>query len=110
MMQKAKINMITEISRIFGGAHAQPSEKKAERVQNTSETEEFERCVMCGELTGIPVATPVEFRECYEIGCGQLCVDCCKKMGKVTERQDARLRKEIMAAAEQCPQDRGENS
>lgn len=38
--------------------------------------EEFERCVLCGKLTDIPISLPVEFRNNYEIGVGQLCGIC----------------------------------
>lgn len=47
-----------------------PSKKKIEC------DEQFERCVICGELTHYTKDTPIEERECYEIGCGQLCYSC----------------------------------
>lgn len=39
-------------------------------------TEEYERCILCGTLTDVPVSMPVDLRENYEIGLGQLCSDC----------------------------------
>ena len=59
------------------------------------QTEEYERCVICGELTHVPVSTPIEFRDYYEIGCGQLCVDCARKERDEAEKErllsDARI-------------------
>lgn len=64
----------------------QPSEKDAESVNNTRNTEEFERCIVCGELTGIPISMPVDWRENYEIGVGQVCAECAKKQREVADR------------------------
>ena len=61
------------------------SKKLSDNANNTSVLEEFERCVMCGELTPIPVSMPVEFRENYELGCGQLCNACQRKMWQDAE-------------------------
>lgn len=47
-------------------------------MNNITNTEEFERCVICGTLTGISVSTPIDFRNFYEVGFGQLCVTCHK--------------------------------
>ena len=33
----------------------------------------YEKCVLCGAETKIPVTTPIEEREDYIQGCGQLC-------------------------------------
>lgn len=74
-----KIKVITKISQFFGGTLCQHSKKEAESVNNTSNTEEFERCVMCGALTCIPVSMPIDWRENYEIGVGQVCAECAKK-------------------------------
>ena len=35
-----------------------------------------ERCVMCGCLTDIQISTPIDLRENYVIGFGQLCYNC----------------------------------
>ena len=44
-----------------------------------SQPEEYERCIICGELTDVPMTMPIEMRENYEIGCGQLCARCAKE-------------------------------
>lgn len=36
----------------------------------------LERCVLCGRTTDIYVGTPVDMRNCYVEGAGQLCPDC----------------------------------
>jgi hypothetical protein len=71
-----KTKFLTKISGFFKNDN---SCKDIDIVNSSTETEEFERCVMCGELTGIPVSMPIDWRENYEIGCGQLCVKCAKK-------------------------------
>ena len=42
----------------------------------TDKLNKYERCVMCGKMTDVPISTPIEFRSNYEIGCGQLCSTC----------------------------------
>ncbi len=52
-------------------------------MSNTNDA--YERCVMCGKLTNIPVSLPIDLREEYEIGCGQICGVCRIKMREETE-------------------------
>ena len=40
----------------------------------------YETCVLCGAETKIPVTTPIEEREDYIQGCGQLCTPCRRKI------------------------------
>lgn len=42
------------------------------------DTEEYERCVICGSLTRVPICMPIDLRDNYEIGCGQICDECAK--------------------------------
>lgn len=56
-----------------------PHEKGADRVKETPKKEEFERCVMCGALTCVPISMPIDWRENYEIGLGQICAECVRK-------------------------------
>ena len=56
-------------------------------MNNASNAEEFERCILCGALTCIRVSMPIDWRENYEIGCGQLCSACAKKQSKAAERE-----------------------
>lgn len=53
------------------------------RVSNKAEPgtlEGFERCALCGRLTPIPVSMPIDWREDYEMGFGQICIYCKKTM------------------------------
>ena len=40
------------------------------------EKEEQDRCILCGEETGYTRNTPVDMREHYVDGAGQLCLEC----------------------------------
>ena len=98
-----KSKILTKISRIFGGGgnFCLPTEKEADSVNNTPNTEEFERCVMCGKLTCVPISMPVDWRENYEIGCGQICAECAKKQRKAAERENTLTTAQILQAVEQ---------
>jgi len=49
--------------------------------------EQFERCIMCGALTCIPISMPIDWRENYEIGCGQLCSECVASRKKAEDQE-----------------------
>ena len=75
-----KFKIFTKISQFFrGGNSCLPTKKEVDSVNTTPNTEEFERCVMCGALTSVPISMPVNWRENYEIGFGQICAECAKK-------------------------------
>ena len=38
--------------------------------------DEVERCVICGKPTEYRIDTPIDKRECYVEGAGQLCREC----------------------------------
>ena len=40
----------------------------------------YEKCVLCGAETKIPITMPIEEREDYVQGCGQLCAQCRRKL------------------------------
>lgn len=44
--------------------------------------EKIERCVICGRITNIPTTMPIDLRENYVSGCGQLCNNCLQKLKK----------------------------
>ena len=97
-----KIKIFTKTSQFFGGGTPyQRSKKEADSVNNTPNTEEFERCVMCGALTSVPISMPVDWRENYEIGCGQVCAKCAKAQQKSIERNNALAYEQILQAVEQ---------
>lgn len=41
----------------------------------------FEDCVLCNTSTDIPTITPIELREGYISGIGQLCPECASRYG-----------------------------
>jgi hypothetical protein len=55
------------------------SEKAADGIDNSAGKGSYEKCIICGKMTYVPSSMPVDWRENYEIGVGQLCVDCAKK-------------------------------
>ena len=50
-----------------------------DKTENATLSEEFERCVMCGAITNVPVSMPIDWRENYEFGFGQICAECAQK-------------------------------
>ncbi len=42
----------------------------------------YEQCICCKELTSVPKTAPVDEREYYIRGCGQLCPRCYKKISQ----------------------------
>ncbi len=94
--------MINKISRLFKkfAIHHRPK-KKILHPNNASATEEFERCVICGKLTCIPISMPVDWRENYEIGLGQICAECAKKEREVKTWGNRLTTAQIMLAVEQ---------
>lgn len=83
-----KNNLFTKLSHFFkkkGGTPCQPFKKETDGMSETPIKEEYERCVMCGTVTSIPTSMPIDWRENYEIGCGQICVKCARKHQNTTE-------------------------
>ncbi len=70
--------------------------------------EEYERCITCGKLTCIPVSMPVNWRENYEIGLGQVCAECAKKQREADERANTLSNAQILLAVEQSRKERKE--
>ena len=44
-----------------------------------AEPETRERCVICGQVTDVPVNRPISKRKSYLPCAGQLCEDCCRR-------------------------------
>ncbi len=57
----------------------------------------FERCVICGKQTEIPATKPIDLRECYEVGCGQLCISCYQNLRNVNEKDNRLLSEEQLS-------------
>ena len=70
------------------------------RKQQQPTEEIYERCVVCGELTNVRIDTPIEFRDYYEIGAGQVCCNC---HNKITEEHQEQCKPEaIQHLLNQC--------
>ena len=63
--------------------------------------EEYERCIVCGRVTCIPVSMPIDWRENSEIGCGQRCAECAKKQREATGWGNTLSNEQILQAVEQ---------
>lgn len=49
--------------------------------------EDYERCILWGQVTCIPVSMPIDWRENYEVGLGRVCAECAKKQREASERE-----------------------
>ncbi len=78
----AKNNIFTKIYRFFKTSSCQKETDCVEAC--VSVEEEYEKCIICGVTTNIPISMPIDWRENYEIGLGQICAECAKK-----QREDA---------------------
>ena len=97
-----KLKIFTKISQFFGGTPYQRPEMEADSVNNIPNAEEFERCVVCGALTCVPISMPVDWRENYEIGLGQICAECAEKERESTGWESSLSYAQILQAVEQC--------
>ena len=102
MAQKPKIKAVMKIFQFFKGMFCRHSSKTTNCVKSTPNTEEFERCVLCSSLTCIPISMPVDRRVNYEIGIGQICSECAKKLQADANRTEILSCKQILLAVEQC--------
>lgn len=80
----------------------QQTKKEIESTEKAPVTEEFERCVICGKLTCIPISMPVDWSENYEIGLGQICAECAKKEREEKLFGSKLSTEQILQAVEQC--------
>lgn len=69
---------------------------------DTQKPEEFEHCIMCGALTCVPISMPIDLRENYEIGMGQLCAECATKQQKITGGENTLSTAQILLAVEKA--------
>ena len=98
-----KNKILTKIAQFFKKANADNrcNNKDLSDEKSLPLTEEFERCVMCGALTGVPISMLVDLRENYEIGLGQLCAECAKLQSESTLRENTLTNAQILQAVEQ---------
>lgn len=70
------IKISKKIFNFFRGVRPQQPKQEEKHGVCTRDPEEFERCAMCGAVTCIPISMPVDWRENYEMGFGQICSKC----------------------------------
>ena len=76
-------------------------DRKEKKLQMDSEENSFERCVLFGVVTDVPVQMPVSERKCYIPGAGQLCRDCCRELygsddlGTTAESEICKIQKDF---------------
>lgn len=100
MAQKHKRKVSSKIIRFFSNMFSLGTENEEECLFIIPVEEEFERCVLCRKLTSIPITMPIDFRDNYEIGLGQICSECAKKLYKEETRENRILYKKILTAVE----------
>lgn len=82
-------------AKIFSANKANKQLTNAESLNDTSNVDEFERCIICGALANVPKSTPIEWRDNYEVGFGQLCVECAKNQHKLFEKENSSVSAQI---------------
>lgn len=95
-----KKSIITKILNYFREHSVSIKKKEAEGVKRSPKTEEFERCIICGALTCVPISMPINFRENYEVGCGQLCAKCAERLQGETRQANALSYEQVISAVE----------
>ena len=63
---------------------------------------EYERCVLCGRCTDVPISLPVDERDCFLPGAGQLCRQCYAQLEPEMRRSDRRISDHILQHALSC--------
>ena len=71
-------------------------------MKKSKKPEVYERCVICGRLTDVPTSMPIEWRENYEVGIGQICYECAKKVQTEDNQKNSLSYEQILMAVEQC--------
>lgn len=97
-----KRNRLTKLLKTFKDSRFRCSRKAAQNVYKSAAEDGFERCVICGAATPIPTSMPIDWRDHYEIGCGQICMECAKKIEAETAQNEVLSYEQIELAVEQC--------
>lgn len=90
----------TKVSEFFERLRCRPAKTEADGANKSVQNEEYERCAMCGELTAIPISLPINFRENYEIGFGQICDSCKAELRVKSENENVLSYAQMMIAVE----------
>ncbi len=98
-----KSKLFTKILHFFGeGTLFKQYQKEVDSVKEVQNNKEYERCVICGALTCVPISMPIDWRKNYEIGIGQICSKCAKKTQVEANRAKVLSYEQILTAVEQC--------
>lgn len=101
-----KNKILSKISQIFRWRKSCPTQGKTSlNAKEVSKSQNFERCVMCDALTTVQISTPIDLRDNYEIGLGQLCPTCALKHLKLNEKRNSPSNVQILIAVEQSIKD-----
>lgn len=92
-----KNSIFTKISSLFKKGE---DKHDCDNYVETTATDEVERCAMCGGPTSTPISMPIEWREDYEVGIGQVCIECRKKLRLEEERENMLSNSQISMMAE----------
>ena len=95
------MKIIDKIFRFFFGEVDMPSPKE-NSVKSAVDTEEFARCVLCGAKTDVPITMPIDLRENYVVGFGQVCSSCARNL---LRDENAPSPKQIIRAVEKSKLD-----
>ncbi len=98
---KKQLKIFTNISCFFRDIFSRRTPNGQNEVKIDEKTEEFEHCVICGKLTRVPISMPIEWRENYEIGMGQICAECARREREATWGNTLTTAR-ILQAVEQC--------
>ena len=52
---------------------------------------DYERCVLCGNLTNVKKNTPLEYRPHYVIGAGEICEECAEQLKENDDPNELRM-------------------
>ncbi len=100
--KRKKRGILAAISWAFRRRRAQrPSEGESHSLSGATVNEKFERCIVCGKMTSVPVSLPIDWRENYEVGLGQVCVECARKQRRDAEWGSDLTDEQVLRAVEQ---------
>ena len=99
--KQKKRSILAAISEAFRRRRScRPSEGESHSLREAPVNERFERCIVCGKMTSVPVSMPIDWRENYEIGLGQVCAECARRQRRAAEWENDLADTEVLRAVE----------
>lgn len=96
-----KATLLNKILQLFKKKEPTCQNENIANIENSHQKEEFERCAVCGQLTTVPVSLPIEFRENYEVGLGEVCEGCRQEMLKDAQGKEILTDEQVIKAVDQ---------